>query len=128
MMIRLLELLWQHTPDLPEVAVITSDPGKTFCELIRELIPAFETEGIVLKFTSSVISDPAETQSFVTLNRRCLEDLLLEVAEEQRQCEGRRCEMVIPITFPVVTKGEILYLKVPDLIIRKVFLRATGHI
>lgn len=113
---------------MSEVPVITSDTGKTFCELIRELRQAFETEGIVLKFTSSVITNPTETQGMVTLNRRRLEDLLLEIAKEQRQCEGRRCEMVVPITFPVVIKGKILYQKVPDLILRKVFLRAAGVI
>ncbi len=127
-MTRTLEIYWEHTPDLAEVPVITSDTKKTFCELLKELKPAFEQEGIVLKFTSRPVTSAGGEQSLVTLNGRPLGDLLVEVAEEQRYCEGRRCEMCTPVTFPVLSHRDLQYQSVPDLIIRKVFLRASGVI
>ena len=127
-MTRTLEIYWEHTPDLAEVPVITSDTKKTFCELLKELMPAFEQEGIVLKFTSRPVTSEGGAQSRVTLNGRPLGDLLVEVAEEQRRCEGRRCEMSTPVTFPVLSHRDLHYQGVPDLIIRKVLLRACGVI
>jgi len=127
-MIRILEILWEHTPGLAEIPVITSDTKKTFCGLIRELMPAFEQEDIVLKFLSRPVTSSEGIVSRVTLNGRRLEDLLVEVAEEQRLCEGRRCEMGTPVTFPLILMGDIQYQCVPDLIVRKVLLRASGII
>ena len=127
-MIRPLEISWEHGHGLTEVPVITSDTKKTFCELLKELAPAFEQEGIVLKFLSEESPDSPERSSRVTLNGRALEDLLVEVAGEQRQCEGRRCEMDKPLIFPFVLQNEVQYISVPELIIRKIFLRAVGII
>jgi hypothetical protein len=127
-MIRPLEISWEHRPGLTEIPVITSDTKKTFCELLKELKPAFEHEYIILKFSSKEVPGETGQESKVILNRRSLEELLTEVAGEQRQCEGRRCEMGKPLTFPFVLKGDIQYLSVPDLIIRKIFLRAVGII
>jgi hypothetical protein len=127
-MIWTLEICWEHTPDLPEVPVITQETKKTFCELLKELKSAFEQEGIVLKFTSRPITHAADAETRLTLNGRSFGDLLVEVAEEQRQCEGRRCEMGYPITFPTIPHGDIHYQCIPDLIIRKVLLRASGII
>jgi hypothetical protein len=127
-MIRKLGILWEHTPDLAEIPVITSDSGKTFCELLREIRPALIDEGIVLKFTTSPITGITGKISRVTINGRLLEEILLEVAKEQRYCEGRRCEMNSPVSFPVVSHGNTEYQSVPELIIRKVLLRAAGII
>lgn len=127
-MTRTLEIVWEHSPDLTEIPVITTDTNKTFCELLKDLGPAFETEGILLRFTSLPSSNAMGGQNRVSLNGRALEDLLIEVAEEQRHCEGRRCEMSTPVTFPVISHGNNQYQGVPDLIIRKVFLRASGII
>jgi hypothetical protein len=127
-MIRTLEIVWEHTPDLSEIPVITTDTNKTFCELLKDFRPAFETEGILLTFTSRPVTGAVGAQSRVILNGRALEDLLVEVATEQRHCEGRRCEMNTPITFPVISHGDNRYQGVPDLIIRKVLLRASGII
>ena len=44
-MIRTLEIVWEHTPELAEIPVITTDTNKTFCELLKDLRPAFETGG-----------------------------------------------------------------------------------
>jgi len=123
-----LEICWEHTPYLPEVPVITPDTKKTFCVLLKELKAAFEQEGIILKFTSRPITCAADGETQLTLNGRSFGDLLVEVAEEQRHCEGRRCEMGNPITFPTITHGDIQYQCIPDLIVRKVLLRASGII
>lgn len=127
-MIRTLTIEWEHTPDLAEVPVITSDTKKTFCGLLMELRPAFEREGIILNFSSMPITGPVGGQCRVTLNGRSLGDLIREVAGEQRLCEGRRCEINIPVSFPDILIGKIPYRGVPDLILRKVFLRACGII
>jgi hypothetical protein len=127
-MIRTLEIVWEHSPELTEIPVITTDTNKTFCELLKDLGPAFETEGILLMFTSRLLTRGMGGQNRVSLNGRELEDLLIEVAAEQRHCEGRRCEMSTPVTFPVISHGNTQYQGVPDLIIRKVFLRASGII
>ena len=127
-MIRTLEIVWEHTPDLAEIPVMTTDTNKTFCELLKDLRPAFEKEGILLTFTSRPVTGAVGTQSRVILNGSALEDLLVEVAAEQRHCEGRRCEMNTPITFSVISHGDNPYQGVPDLIIRKALLRASGII
>jgi len=125
-MTRTLEIFWEHTPDLSEIPLITSDTEKTFCQLLKELGPAFIQDDIFLIFTSRPMPGAIGTQSRVTLNRRPLGCLLVEVADEQRQCEGRRYEMVSSITFPVISHGGIPYQCVPDLIIRKMLIRAVG--
>jgi hypothetical protein len=127
-MIKTLEIIWEHTPDMEEVPVITSNTKKTFCILIKELRPAFEKEDIVLKFISRPITDPDRMQSRLTLNGRSLWDIIMEVAGEQRLCEGRRCEMNTPVRYPLVVVRDIQYQSVPDLVLRKVFLRACGLI
>lgn len=113
-MVRPLEIFWEHTADMDEIPVIT-DTGKTFCALLKELIPAFHQEDILLHFTASVINE-GESQSRVTLNGRSLTALITEVAEEQRRCEGRGCEMSKPVSFPVVLFGAVPYMQVPDLV------------
>ena len=75
-MIRQLEISWEHGHELTEIPVITSDTKKTFCDLLKELAPAFEREGIVLKFLSKETPGATERSSRVTLNGRSLEDLL----------------------------------------------------
>jgi hypothetical protein len=127
-MIRTLEIVWEHSPELTEIPVVTTDTNKTFCELLKDLGPVFEMEGILLRFTSRPLTSGLGGQNRVSLNGRALEDLLIEVAAEQRHCEGRRCEMDTPVTFPVISHGNNQYQGVPDLIIRKVFLRASGII
>lgn len=127
-MTRTLEIEWEHTPDLPEIPVITSDTKKPFCGLLRELRPAFEQEDIVLKFTSRLVTGTEGVQSRVTLNGRSLWDLIVEISEEQRLCDGRRCEMRAPIRFPTIVRKDIEFQCVPDLVIRKVLLRACGII
>jgi len=127
-MIRSLEIVWKHDPCLTEVPVITSDTKKTFCELLKELKPAFKQEDILLNFSSELVPGDPEEGRRITLNGKALEDILLEVAGEQRQCDGRRCEMNKQLVFPFVSRGDIQYLSVPDLIIRKTFLRAVGII
>ncbi len=64
-MIRTLEIVWEHTPDLAEIPVITTDTNKTFCELLKDLGPAFETEGILLKFTSRPLTSGMGVQNRV---------------------------------------------------------------
>jgi len=127
-MIRTLEIIWEHTPDLEEVPVMTSDTKKTFCELTRELRPAFDQEDIVLKFISRPITGTNGMQSRLILNGRPLWDIIMEVAGEQRLCEGRRCEMGTPVRYPLVVVRDIQYQSVPDMVLRKVFLRACGII
>ncbi len=121
-----LRIVWEHTPDMSEIPIITSDTKKTFCELLKDLQPALEQEGITLEFFARTITGTEETQSHVILNGRPLGDLLVEIGEEQRQCEGRRCEMRRNIIFPFVPRGKIFYQEVPDLIIRKALLRTSG--
>jgi hypothetical protein len=127
-MIKTLEIIWEHTPDMEEVPVMTSDTKKTFCILIKELKPAFDKEDIVLKFISRPITGTKEMQSRLILNGRPLWDIIIEVAGEQRLCEGRRCEMSTPVRYPLIVKRDIQYQSVPDLVLRKVFLRACGII
>lgn len=127
-MTRTLEIEWEHTPDLPEIPVITSDTKKTFCGLLRELRPAFEQEDIVLKVTTRPVTGTEGVQSRVTLNGWPLWDLIMEISEEQRLCDGRRCEMRTPIRFPTIVYGNIQFQCVPDLVLRKVLLRACGII
>ncbi|MEI6292186.1 MAG: DUF2703 domain-containing protein [Methanomicrobiales archaeon] len=127
-MTRTLEIEWEHTPDLPEVPVITSDTKKSFCGLLRELRPAFKQEDIALKFTSRLVTGTEGVQNRVTLNGRSLWDIIVEVSEEQRLCDGRRCEMRTPIRFLTIVRGDIQFQCVPDLVLRKVLLRACGII
>jgi hypothetical protein len=127
-MIKTLEIIWEHTPDLEEVPVMTSDTNKTFCGLIRELRPAFNQEEIVLKFISRPVTSTGEIQNKLILNGRPVWDIIMEITGEQRLCDGRRCEMSTPVRYPLVVVRGIQYQTVPDLVLRKVFLRACGII
>jgi hypothetical protein len=121
-----LEIIWEHSPDQKDILFLASDTGKTFCELLSELKPAFVEEDIILKFSQALVTDQGIHPNRVTLNGRPLDEILREVAEEQRRCEGRRYEMNLPINFPAVSRGSLTYTVVPELLLRKVFIRAAG--
>jgi hypothetical protein len=123
-----LKIIWEHTPDQKDIPFITSDTKKTFFELLSELKQAFVAEDIILEFSEVVTPDKGNHPNRVTLNGRLLDEILREVADEQRSCEGKRYEMNLPISFPAVIRNSSTYTAVPELLLRKVFIRAAGII
>ena len=123
-----LDILWKRHRDQKDLPYITSDTGKVLSELLQELGPALEKEGIALSFHENIIDDLSPVKPGLMMNGRSFDDLLHDVAGEQRRCEGRRWEMSLPVTFPNVNIDNESYFSVPELLIRKALLRATGII
>lgn len=128
MMVVKLEMVWEHQGGQDDLPYIASDTGKVLSQLLQELGPAFEKEGITLSFHDSVLEPGSPVKQTLTVNGRSFDDVLLEVAGEQRQCEGRRWEMCLPISFQVVFLHNAPYTSVPELLLRKALLRAAGII
>jgi hypothetical protein len=123
-----LDMLWEHYRDQANLPYIASDTGKLLSQLLKDLIPAFEKEGITLSFHERVLEPGSQVKPGLLVNGRLFRDVLLEVAGEQRECEGRRWEMGLPISFPTVSIQDVPYTSVPDLLLRKALLRAAGII
>ncbi len=123
-----LDILWEHYRVDGDLPFISSDTGKVLSQLLEELRPAFEQECIALSFRESVIEPGSQSKPRLLINGHLFDDVLLEVAEEQRRCEGRRWEMSLPISFPKVSVNNRFYTSAPELLFRKALLRAAGII
>ena len=123
-----LDILWEHYRDERDLPYIASDTGKVLSQLLKDLRPAFEQECITFSFRESVIEPGSQAKPRLLVNGRLFDDLLLEVAGEQRQCEGRRWEMSQPVSFSRVSVNNAIYTSVPELLFRKALLRAAGII
>jgi len=128
MMVVTLDMVWKHYGGQDDLPYITADSGKGLSQLLHELGPAFEREGIAPSFHDSVLDPDSGEKPGLLVNGRSFDDVLLEVAGEQRQCEGRRWEMSLPVSFPTVSVHNIPYTSVPELLLRKALLRAAGII
>ncbi len=127
-MVVTLDLVWEHRGGQDDLPYIASDTGKGLSQLLQELGPAFEKEGISLSFHDSVLSGDTGGEPRLLVNGRSFDDVLLEVAGEQRLCEGRRWEMGLPVILPTVLLHDVPYTSVPELLLRKALLRAAGII
>ena len=123
-----LDMLWEHYRDQADLPYIASDTGKLLSQLLKDLVPAFEKEGITLSLHDRVLEPGSQEKPGLLINGRLFGDVLLEVAGEQRECEGRRWEMSLPISFPAVSLYNVPYTSVPELLLRKALLRAAGII
>jgi hypothetical protein len=121
-----LDMLWEHYCDQADLPYIASDTGKSLSQLLKDLVPAFEKEGITLSLRDRVLEPGSRATPDLLVNGRLFGDVLLEVAGEQRECEGRRWEMGLPISFPSVSLNNVPYTSVPELLLRKTLLRAAG--
>jgi hypothetical protein len=123
-----LDMEWEHHGGQDDLPYIASDTGKGLSQLLQELGPAFKQEGIALSFHDSVLLPGSREKPRLRVNGRLFDDILLEVAGEQRQCEGRRWEMGLPVSFATVLLHNVPYTSVPELLLRKALLRASGII
>jgi hypothetical protein len=123
-----LDMLWEHYRDQADLPYIASDTGKLLSQLLKDLVPAFEKEGITLSLHDRVLEPGSQVKPGLMINGRLFGDVLLEVAGDQRECEGRRWEMGLPISFPTLSLHNVPYTSVPELLLRKVLLRAAGII
>ncbi|HVP95196.1 MAG TPA: DUF2703 domain-containing protein [Methanoregulaceae archaeon] len=122
------DILWEHYGYQNDLPYIASDTGKVLSQLLKDLVPALEQEGIALSFRDVVLEPGSPVKPRVLMNGRLFDDVLVEVAGEQRQCEGRRWEMGLPVSFPTVSVNNMSYTSVPELLFRKALLRAAGII
>jgi len=127
-MVVTLDLVWEHYGGQDDLPYIASDSGKGLSQLLHELGPAFLREGITLSIHDLVLDPDSGKRPGLLANGRSFDDVLIEVAGEQRQCEGRRWEMSLPVSFPTVSLHNIPYTSVPELLLRKALLRAAGVI
>jgi hypothetical protein len=123
-----LDIEWEHYRDQADLPYVASDTGKGLSQLLKDLMPAFEKEGITLSLRDLVLEPGSGAEPKLLVNGRLFGDVLLEVAGEQRECEGRRWEMSLPISFPTVSLHDTGYTSVPELLLRKALLRAAGII
>jgi hypothetical protein len=89
---RVLEVTWRHTPGQTEPCLSCSDTKKSFSELLEELIPAFQEDGISIRFKEDLLEGTGEqAESQVLLNGIPISSLLSHAAAGEEYCHASKC-------------------------------------
>jgi hypothetical protein len=93
---RTLTVTWRHTPDQKEPCLTCSDTNRSFSELLEELIPAFQEEGISVRFSDEPVAiEAGRAENSVLLNDIPISPLLSHAAMGEEYCHASKC-MPVP--------------------------------
>jgi hypothetical protein len=117
---RILEVTWRHTPGQSEPCLSCSDSGKTFSELLEDLIPAFQEDGISVRFKNELLEGPDRpAESLVLLNGIPISSLLSHAAAGEEYCHASKCMPVQHIHRHYPGPGGIPCDEAPEILFRK---------
>ena len=112
---------WTHDPGTGEVPIRVEETGKGIFELLEEIRPIIESDGISYRFVERTIPGAVPALFF---NGRQIEAILSEAASSQYVCAGRRCDPGPEMYFRLGEEGGRRILFVPEILIRKAVLLA----
>ena len=122
---RSLTVLWKHSADQIEPCLFCTDTRKTFMELLEELLPTFQDEGIQFAFQEErVDQEKGARVNRVTLNGIPLSSLLSAAAEGEEYCHASRCVPIRNLYLSLPGPDGILCGEAPEILFRKAILRA----
>jgi hypothetical protein len=119
---RTLEVQWTHKPGQTKSCYRCSDTGGDFLELLRDVTPILESDGIRVAVSEKATMGGEENRIF--LNGRPLEDLLDEAQQGQSYCHSTKWEYIDESRKEVAGPGGQVRQEAPELLFRKAILRA----
>ena len=122
---RTLELVWRHSSGQTEPCILCTDTGKTLRELIEELLPVFDDEGIQLDFREEIV--PPGTPVPINLLRANgvpFHALLSRAARGEEYCHASKCMPIHNLHRQVQSYDRVTCDEAPERIVRKALLLA----
>jgi len=116
---RILAVTWRHTPDQKEPCLTCSDTSRTFSELLEELIPAFQEEGITVRFSDETVDAGGPAENVVLLNGIPISPLLSHAAMGEEYCHASKCMPVPHIHRHYPGPGGVPCDEAPEILFRK---------
>jgi hypothetical protein len=89
MMQTTLEIRWQHSRDVTESSVKSTDTGKTIQEILKEIEPSLTDAGITVSYIDEVVSQEGRGVDTPLLNGQPFRDLYTGVKESHDYCHAR---------------------------------------
>lgn len=120
-----LEMVWRHSEGQAGPCMRCTDTGKTFLELLKELLPVFDDEGIRLDFREELVPPgTAVPINHLRLNGIPLHVLLSRAAEGEEYCHASKCMPLKNFHRQVRGPDGITCDEAPEMIVRKAILLA----
>jgi hypothetical protein len=117
---RILEVTWRHTTGQTTPCLSCSDTKRTFSELLEDLIPAFQEEGISVRFKEELLEGSGDhAESLVLLNGIPISSLLSHAAIGEEYCHASKCMPVQHIHRHYPGPGGIQCDEAPEILFRK---------
>jgi len=122
---RSLTVLWKHSADQVEPCLLCTDTRKALVELLEELRPVFQDEGIQFRFLEEMVPPEKGIRvNTVLLNGIPLSSLLTAAAEGEEYCHASRCMPIRNLYLAIPRPDGILCGEAPEILFRKAILRA----
>jgi|WetSurMetagenome_2_1015567.scaffolds.fasta_scaffold21109_5 hypothetical protein len=120
---RTLLIEWKHAPGNGETCIRSTDTGKTFQQIIDEVRPLLERDGISLQVNRQVLP-VGHPRDIILLNGILLEELIAMAGSGQSYCRSTKC-MQVQEDYPhFVTTSEGICMEAPEILFRKSVLLA----
>ncbi|HUU75345.1 MAG TPA: DUF2703 domain-containing protein [Methanoregulaceae archaeon] len=113
---------WRHAEGEGEPCYRCSDTGHTFIDLLDEVIPLLESDGITVKQTERLVQ--AGTRNRIYLNGRPLEELLDEAGRAQTYCHSTKWMMLEEARRAVIGPDGVACQEAPEILFRKSILKS----
>ena len=125
---RTLSVTWRHTGDQETPCLRCSDTGRSFSDLLELLIPAFDSEGIVLEFMEELVPGDADLpENAVLLNGIPISPLLSYAARGEEYCHASRCRPPEHIHRRFPDESGVMCDEAPEILFRKAILLALDE-
>jgi hypothetical protein len=115
----ILEVTWRHTPDQAGPCLTCTDTGRTFTELLEELLTAFREEGISVRFTDQVVPPGVPPENLLLLNGIAIGPLLSHAAQGEEYCQASKCMPPAHLHRHYTGPGGIPCDEAPEILVRK---------
>lgn len=115
----ILSVTWRHTPDQASPCVTCSDTGRTFRELLEELLPAFREEGISVRFSEERIEPGGQPENLLLLNGIAISPLLSHAAQGEEYCQASKCMPPAHLHRHYPGPGGVPCDEAPEILVRK---------
>jgi hypothetical protein len=120
---RTLLIEWKHVHGIPETCIRSSDSEKTLQQLIDDIRPLLERDGISVHVDRSDLSGE-HPRDVVALNGIPLESLIATAGSGQSYCRSTKC-MQVQEDYPrFVTTSQGICMEAPEILFRKAVLLA----
>jgi hypothetical protein len=120
---RTLLIEWKHARESAETCIRSTDTGNTLQQIIDEIRPLLERDGISVQVNRLVL--PGEhTRDIVLLNSIPLETLIAMAGSGQAYCRSTKCLQVQEDYPRFVARSEGICMEAPEILFRKAVLLA----